>query len=89
MLKQTGSVSKFTTEFKIIANIPSINDESHFTLFNARLKTEVAPALVLICDVNSFEDSVDTAVQIDHVNFTLTKVDAKVEFKPSANKSNS
>ena len=89
MLKWTASASKFTVESKSMANILSIDNESYFTLFTARLKTEVQHTLTLIHDIDLFEDLIETAVQIDHINFTLTKADAKVESKPLANKSNS
>src|SRR5271170_2380780 len=85
MLKQTGSASKFASEFLTIANILGIDDESRFALFTAGLKPEVQSALALVRDIDTFEELVDAAVQIDHVNFTL----AKAESKPSANKSSS
>src|SRR5277367_1305819 len=81
-LKQTGSASKFAAEFKTIANILGIDDESRFALFTAGLKSEVQRALALVRDIDTFEELVDAAVQIDHINFAL----AKAESKPSANK---
>src|SRR5271170_1556489 len=84
-LKQTGSASKFASEFLTIANIHGIDDESRFALFTAGLKSEVQRALALVRDIDTFEELVDAAVQIDHVNFAL----AKAESKPSANKSSS
>jgi hypothetical protein len=82
-LKQTGSASKFAAEFQSIANILGIDDESRFALFTAGLKSEVQRALALVRDIEDFEDLVDAAVQIDHVNFTLAKADAKTDSKPS------
>jgi hypothetical protein len=84
-LKQTGSASKFAAEFKTIANILGIDDESRFALFTAGLKSEVQRALALVRDIDTFEELVDAAVQIDHVNFALAKADSK----PPANKSSS
>src|SRR5277367_5493891 len=81
-LKQTGSAFKFAPEFLIIANILGIDDESHFALFTVRLKPEVQRALALVRDIDTFEELVDAAVQIDHINFTLAKADSK----SSANK---
>ena len=80
-LKQTGSASKFAAEFKSIANILGIDEESRFALFTAGLKPEVQRALALVRDINSFEELVDAAVQIDHVNFTLAKADSKADSK--------
>ena len=82
-LKQTGSASKFAAEFKSVANILGIDDESRIALFTAGLKPEVQRNLALVRNIDTFEDLVDTAVQIDHVNFTLAKADAKTDFKPS------
>src|SRR5277367_2143231 len=81
-LKQTGSASKFAAEFLTIANILGIDDESRFALFTAGLKPEVQRALALVRDIDTFEELVDAAVQIDHINFTLAKADSK----SSANK---
>src|SRR5277367_137387 len=81
-LKQTGSASKFASEFLTIANILGIDDESRFALFTAGLKSEVQRALALVRDIDTFEELVDAAVQIDHINFTLAKADSK----SSANK---
>src|SRR5271170_4033138 len=86
-LKQTGSTSKFAAEFQSIANILGIDDESRFALFTAGLKSEVQRSLALVRDIEDFEDLVDAAVQIDHVNFTLAKADAKADSK-SSGKSN-
>jgi hypothetical protein len=80
-LKQTGSASKFASEFLTIANILGIEEESHFALFTEGLKPDVQRALVLIHNIDSFEELVDAAVQIDHVNFTLAKTEAKAESK--------
>src|SRR5579862_2046586 len=94
-LKQTGSASKFAAEFKSIANILGIDEESRFALFTAGLKPEVQRALALVRDINSFEELVDAAVQIDHVNFTLAKADSKADsrsfnkFNPSQGKGSS
>jgi len=82
-LKQTGSASKFAAEFKSIANILGIDDESRFALFTTGLKPEVQRALALVRNIDTFEELVDAAVQIDHVNFTLAKAEAKADHKSS------
>ena len=80
-LKQTGSASKFAAEFKATANILGIDDESRIALFTAGLKREVQRNLALVRNIDTFEELVDAAVQIDHVNFTLAKADSKVDSK--------
>ena len=87
MLKQTGSAAKFASEFLTIANILGIDDESRFALFTNGLKPEVQRALAISRDIDRFEDLVDAAVQIDHVNFTLAKAEAKAESKSSGKSS--
>src|SRR5271170_3649415 len=82
-LKQTGSTSKFAAEFKSVANILGIDNESRIALFTAGLKPEVQRNLALVRNIDTFEELVDAAVQIDHVNFTLAKVDLKTDSKPS------
>jgi hypothetical protein len=89
MLKQTGSAAKFASEFLTIANILGIDDESRFALFTNGLKPEVQRALAISRDIDRFEDLVDAAVQIDHVNFTLAKAEAKAESKSSGKPSSS
>ena len=54
-------------------------------MITAGLKTEVQCALTIVHDIDTFEELVDAAVQIDHVNFALAKADSK----PPANKSSS
>ena len=80
-LKQTGSASKFAAEFKATANILDIDDESRIALFMAGLKREVQRNLALVRNIDTFEELVDAAVQIDHVNFTLAKADSKADSK--------
>jgi len=87
MLKQTGSAAKFASEFLTIANILGIDDESRFALFTNGLKPEVQRALAISRDIDRFEELVDAAVQIDHVNFTLAKAEAKAESKSSGKSS--
>lgn len=87
-LKQTGSASKFASEFLTIANILGINDESRFALFTNALKPEVQRALALVRDIDSFEDLVDAAIQIDHVNYTLAKAESKAESKAAGKSAN-
>jgi len=82
-LKQTGSASKFAAEFKSTANILGIDDESRFALFTNGLKPYVQRALALVRNIDTFEELVDAAVQIDHVNFTLAKAEAKADPKSS------
>lgn len=86
MLKQTGSASKFAAEFKSTANILGIDDECRFALFTNALKPEVQRALALVRDIDTFDDLVDAAVQIDHVNFTLAKAESKADSKSSSTK---
>jgi hypothetical protein len=80
-LKQTGSASKFAAEFKSVANILGIDNESRIALFTAGLKPDVQRNLALVRNIDTFEELVDAAVQIDHVNFTLAKADAKTDSK--------
>jgi len=82
-LKQTGSASKFAAEFKSTANILGIDDESRFALFTNGLKPDVQRALALVRNIDTFEELVDAAIQIDHVNFTLAKAEAKADPKSS------
>jgi hypothetical protein len=82
-LKQTGSASKFASEFLTIANILDVDEESRFALFTNGLKPEVQRALAIARDADTFEELVNSAVQIDHVNYTLAKAEAKVESKSS------
>jgi hypothetical protein len=72
-LKQTGSASKFASEFLTIANILDVDEESRFALFTNGLKPEVQRALAIARDADTFEELVNSAVQIDHVNYTLAK----------------
>ena len=83
-LKQTGSASKFAAEFKSTANILGIDDESRFALFTNGLKPDVQRALALVRNIDTFEELVDSVVQIDHVNFTLAKAEAKADPKSSS-----
>ena len=82
-LKQTGSASKFAAEFKSTANILGIDDESRFALFTNGLKPDVQRALALVRNIDTFEELVDAVIQIDHVNFTLAKAEAKADHKSS------
>jgi len=81
MLKQTGSASKFAAEFKSTANILGIGDESRFALLTNGLNPDVQRALALVRNIDTFKELVDAAIQIDHVNFTLAKAEAKADSK--------
>ena len=86
-LRQTGSASKFAAEFKSVANILGIDNESRIALFTAGLKPDVQRNLALVRNIDTFEELVDAAVQIDHVNFTLAKAEAKASDSKSFTKS--
>ena len=72
-LKQTGSASKYAAEFNTIVNVLNIDEESRIALFTNGLKPDVQRALAFVRDIDTFDDLVDAAVQIDHTNFTLNK----------------
>ena len=86
-LRQTSSASKFAAEFKSLANILGINQEARLALFTERLKGDVQKNLALVRDITTFDELVNAAVHIDHVNYTLAKAEAKAESKSSTNKS--
>ena len=74
-LKQTGSAAKFASEFQTITNLLGTDEDTCIALFTKGLKPEVQHALATILNLNTFDDLVDAAIQIDTVNFNLNKAD--------------
>ena len=87
-LKQTGSAAKFASEFQTITNLLGTDEDTCIALFTKGLKLEVQRSLATILNLNTFDDLVDAAIQIDTVNFNLNKADKadKATNKPYSKK---